>query len=223
IASMTELPVHLIKDTAAACVAELVAGRGRSMKSFLYLFVDTFIGGGLVIDSQLYGGANGNAGAIGSMPMHAAPASAGEAAPPQVLSAASLFNLQQLYEKAGLDGDAAIDARALEPPWSHHTRVWLRDAAQAMALVIANAACLLDIGEVVVDGVFGRDLLSRLIAHIEEALDRHSWEGMTRPSVRAGTIGSDARALGGALLPLHSTFAPDPEVFLKNRSSVHSA
>ncbi|MEY8689571.1 MAG: ROK family transcriptional regulator, partial [Leptothrix sp. (in: b-proteobacteria)] len=43
IASMTELPVHLIKDTAAACVAELVAGRGRSMKSFLYLFVDTFV------------------------------------------------------------------------------------------------------------------------------------------------------------------------------------
>ena len=50
---MTELPVEFAKDTAAACVAELVAGRGRSIRSFLYVFVDTFIGGGLVIDSHL--------------------------------------------------------------------------------------------------------------------------------------------------------------------------
>ena len=52
----TKLPVELVKDTAAACVAELVAGRGRSMRSFLYIFVDTFIGGGLVIDSHLHAG-----------------------------------------------------------------------------------------------------------------------------------------------------------------------
>jgi predicted NBD/HSP70 family sugar kinase len=50
------LPVLLMKDTAAACVAELVAGRGRSVKSFLYVFVDTFIGGGLVLDSHLRAG-----------------------------------------------------------------------------------------------------------------------------------------------------------------------
>ena len=216
VSAMTDLPVHLIKDTAAACVAELVAGRGRSMKSFLYLFVDTFVGGGLVIDSHLYGGAGGNAGAVGSMPLHAANSGG---VPAQVLSAASLFNLQRLYESAGLDPQAAVDGRALEPPWANYTRVWLRNAAHAMALAIANAACLLDLGDVIVDGVFGRELLSRVIAHIEEALDAYSWEGVTRPSVRAGTIGSDARALGGALLPLYAEFAPDPELFLKNQPS----
>jgi predicted NBD/HSP70 family sugar kinase len=47
--SFTEVPVSFAKDTSAACVAELVAGRGRDIKSFLYLFVDTFVGGGLVI------------------------------------------------------------------------------------------------------------------------------------------------------------------------------
>ena len=31
VAAMTELPVEFVKDTAAACVAELVAGRGRSI------------------------------------------------------------------------------------------------------------------------------------------------------------------------------------------------
>ncbi|MGE4051194.1 MAG: ROK family transcriptional regulator, partial [Piscinibacter sp.] len=41
VAAMTDLPVQFVKDTAAACVAELVAGRGRSIRSFLYVFVDT--------------------------------------------------------------------------------------------------------------------------------------------------------------------------------------
>src|SRR5205085_9101109 len=45
VAALTGLPVSFVKDTAAACVAELVAGRGRSVRSFVYVFVDTFIGG----------------------------------------------------------------------------------------------------------------------------------------------------------------------------------
>jgi hypothetical protein len=35
------------------------------------------------------------------------------------------------------------------------------------------------------------------------------------PRLELGTIGSDARALGGALLPLHASFAPDRDLFLK--------
>ena len=38
---------------------------------------------------------------------------------------------------------------------------------------------------------------------------------MARPPLLAGTIGSDARAMGGALLPLYANFAPDRELFLK--------
>jgi hypothetical protein len=34
----------------------------------------------------------------------------------------------------------------------------------------------------------------------------------------AGTIGIDAGALGGALLPLHANFAPDRDLFIKEHS-----
>ena len=50
---------------------------------------------------------------------------------------------------------------------------------------------------------------------IEAVLDRYNWEGVVRPPVMPGTIGSDARALGGALLPLYANFAPDRDLFLK--------
>jgi hypothetical protein len=46
-------------------------------------------------------------------------------------------------------------------------------------------------------------------------MHRHDWEGVATPELLAGTIGSDARALGGALLPLHANFAPDRELFIK--------
>jgi predicted NBD/HSP70 family sugar kinase len=208
------LPVHFVKDTAAACVAELVAGVGRSVRSFLYVFVDTFIGGGLVIDSHLRDGLHGNAGAVGSLAL-SRPTPGDSAPPAQLLSVASLLNLELLYREAGLDTGATVDDRALQAPWRAHTLRWLREASPAIALAVNNAACLLDLDGVIVDGSFGRDLLASLLASVDEAMNGYNWEGVTRPTLRAGTIGSDARALGGALLPLYANFAPDRDLFLK--------
>ncbi len=214
VAGLTDLPVTLIKDTAAACVAELVAGRGRDVKSFLYVFVDTFIGGGLVLDSHLRGGISGNAGAIGSLPLWRAERDA--ASPPaQLLSVASLLSLERAYAAAGLDTGAVADARALQAPWQAHTRAWLDAAGAAIAQAVQGAACLLDLEGVILDGSFGRELLAALLAATTAALARYDGEGVAQPQLLAGTIGSDARALGGALLPLHANFAPDRDLFLK--------
>jgi predicted NBD/HSP70 family sugar kinase len=214
VAQLTPLPVEMVKDTAAACVAELVAGRGRSVKSFLYVFVDTFIGGGLVLDSHLRSGVNGNAGAIGSLPLWLA-RSDREKAPAQLLSVASLLNLERLYAEAGLDVGAAADKRALDAPWRPITERWLEQAGAAIAQAVNTAACLLDLDDAIVDGSFSRELLGALLRHTEQGLARYNWEGVARPQLSAGTIGSDARALGGALLPLYANFAPDRELFLK--------
>src|SRR5688572_24857080 len=166
VARLTDMPVELLKDTAAACVAELVAGRGRSVKSFLYVFVDTFIGGGLVLDSHLRAGLTGNAGAIGSLPLWLA---RGERDTPlaQLLSVASLLNLEQLYAAAGLEVAAANDERALQAPWRKHTARWLAEASAAIAQAVNCAACLLDLDGVILDGSFARDLQAALIAETE--------------------------------------------------------
>jgi predicted NBD/HSP70 family sugar kinase len=214
VAARTKLPVQLVKDTAAACVAELVAGRGREMRSFLYVFVDTFIGGGLVIDSHLHAGLSGNAGAVGSM----STACANGRAPPQLLGVASLINLEALYRERGVDPSAVGDDRALQPPWREVTEAWLQRAAPAIALMVHNAACLLDMEGVIVDGNIGRGLLAELLQALDAALGHHSWEGVTHPALLAGTIGSDARAIGGALLPLYAAYAPDSDLFLKIES-----
>ncbi len=211
--AMTELPVSFAKDASAACVAELVAGRGRDLKTFLYLFIDTFVGGGLVIHSHLHGGVHGNAGAVASLPMQL-PLQPGMP-PEQLLAHASLWELEQRLQTHGLDTTAAYDERALQAPFAEHTQAWVVQAASALAHCVVSGTAFLDLDAVVIDGSLCRPLLQLLLEHTRQALDDYNWEGLWRTPLVAGSIGSDARALGGALLPLHANFAPDRDLFLK--------
>jgi predicted NBD/HSP70 family sugar kinase len=210
----TGMPVMQIKDTAAACIAELVEGQGRNIKSFLYLFVDTFIGGGLVIDSHLRAGVHGNAGAVGSLSLGLA-SQQEQTKPQQLLNVASLISLENRYRQAGLQSDAVGDSRAMQQPWLSVTQQWLNDSANAIALSVHSAACLLELDGCIVDGAFNRDLQQALVTAIQQAMQRYSWQGVSCPELLSGTIGSDARAIGGALLPLYENFAPDRDLFLK--------
>ena len=210
--AMTDLPVSFARDTMAACVAELVAGRGRDLKNFLYLFVDTFVGGGLVINSHPHAGVHGNAGAVASLPLEMA---RGTGKPDQLISRASLWELERRLRARGLDPSAAYDERALEAGCAAETRAWLASAAAALAHCITSGMAFLDIEAVVIDGSFAPALRQRLIEHTGAALAGYSWEGLWQPVLHAGSIGTDARALGGALLPLHAHFAPDRDLFLK--------
>lgn len=211
--TFTDVPVSFAKDTSAACVAELVAGRGRDLKSFLYLFVDTFVGGGLVINSHLHNGIHGNAGAVASLPLQVA-GSAG-AMPPQLIAQASLWELEQRFKAAELDPTAAYDDRALQAGFDVHTQAWIESAALSLAQCVVSGTAFLDVDAVVIDGSFTRAMLERLIAATQVAMQAYDWEGLWPASLVAGTMGSDARAIGGALLPLHENFAPDRDVFLK--------
>ena len=208
---LTPLPVQFAKDTAAACVAELVAGRGRSLKSYLYLFVDTLVGGGLVIDGQPRSGVYGNAGAVGSMPL----ALAGGTRPAQLLGVASLVTLEEMHAAAGLAVLAPLDERVLQGPWRAVTERWLVDAAGALAFAINGSACLLDLDGVIVDGAMQAALLVRLLDAVRTAMGRYSWEGVMRPDLHQGAIGVDAKVTGAAYLPLHASFAPAHDLFLK--------
>ena len=209
---MTEAPVVFAKDTAAACVAELVGGRGRDIKSYLYLFIDTFVGGGLVINSHLHTGKHGNAGAVASLPMGLG----GEVhAAEQLVTRASLWELEQRYQALQLDPSAAYDERALSVPYLVETQAWIAKAANALAHSIVSGTAFLDVDAVVIDGSFSRAVLDMVIAQTTAALAHYNWEGLWPTSVVAGTTGPDARALGGALLPLHANFAPDQDLFLK--------
>jgi predicted NBD/HSP70 family sugar kinase len=210
IQAMTRLPVEFAKDTTAACAAELLFGQGRSLRNFLYLFIGTFIGGGLVVDGRLHSGPRGNAGAVGSLPMRNR---SGHAL--QLLHKASGFVLEELLKNHKIPAAAAHDERSMSPKAWRYTQRWLDEACPALAMTIGSAAALLDVDAVIIDGSMDRRLIGELVERADAALNGYDWEGVSRPPLLPGSIGADARAMGAAILPLYAHFAPTHELFLK--------
>ncbi len=59
------LPVYIENDASAAALGEHRFGAGRGSRHMLYITVSTGIGGGIIIDGELYEGASGSAGELG--------------------------------------------------------------------------------------------------------------------------------------------------------------
>jgi glucokinase len=60
-----QIPVTIENDANASALAEFRFGGGRGYNAVLYMTMSTGIGGGIVIDGQIYHGANDSAGEVG--------------------------------------------------------------------------------------------------------------------------------------------------------------
>ncbi|UWR35157.1 ROK family transcriptional regulator [Sulfitobacter sp. W027] len=208
LAEVVDLPIFICNDTSAACGAELVFGAQDKPRDFLYFYIGYFVGGGLVLDSKLYTGKSGNAGALGSMPL------AGNAQR-QLVDVASLATLEAALRDAG---------EARRAPWSDPAAwdfsadildPWLDSTAKALAQATRAAVCLIDFDTVLIDGSFPENIRAEIIARARHHLAALPLPGVTLPDLREGTVGSDARALGAASLPLSDRFLVDRDAFLK--------
>lgn len=205
IARLSGLPVAVQNDATAACGAELVFGTGERPRDFLYFYFGYFIGGGLVLNGQLFTGRSGNAAGVGPMPV---PGPDGRMR--RLLSVASLSTLAAAM--------AAADASP-DPLWEVPTawRIpapildrWVAEAADGLAAAILGAASLLEIEAVLIDGWMPADVRARVTQATAAAFARLDQAGITPPQIREGTIGPDARALGAAAIPLSQRYLVDP-------------
>ncbi len=204
------LPTTLYNDANAACAAEMALGDGIPGGSALYLYLGTFVGGGLVIGGRLHFGDRMNAGAIGSMPMVGADP---DGRPRQLIHIASIIQLERALDAAGLDGQAIIAGR--EAPGAAADAVfaaWAETAAAGLARAVVAAASVVDIERAVIDGLLRPKWRAELIAALDAAMDRFNRAGLAPVEIVAGSIGARARVLGAALLPLHTRFSPDTEL-----------
>lgn len=62
-----KLPIIIENDANAAALAELKYGAGKKLNNFVFITISTGIGGGIIINRELYRGANNTAGEVGHM------------------------------------------------------------------------------------------------------------------------------------------------------------
>jgi glucokinase len=61
------ISTYLENDANAAAIAEYLYGAGKGTRDMIYVTVSTGIGGGLILNGQIYHGAHGGAGEVGHM------------------------------------------------------------------------------------------------------------------------------------------------------------
>ena len=201
-------------DATAACMSELIFGKGTTFDSFLYMFIGTFIGGGVVINGNLFPGRFANAGALGSMPVCLPGEKVGHH-PHQLISHASLWSLENQLEKAGFPPERVLRNPLVNDRSGKIIREWIDNASKAIAHAAVSATSVIDFDGIIIDGSLSPDTVHELVDRTKEAHLNLDLEGLIVPQIVPGSIGANARALGGALLPLYSSFAPDRQVFRK--------
>lgn len=218
IAALCSWPVYFANDITAACAAELMFGIGGDFIDYLYVFVGSFIGGGLVLNGHLFPGRTQNAGAIGSMP---APLSVDGAGPgaraPQLMNVASIYVLERKLIAQGRDASILWQSPddwgdSLGPALDE----WIEEVAASMAHSIVAAIAVIDVETVIIDGAFPVWVRRRIIERTRAALLQVNRQGLSMFRLVEGSIGNAARAMGGASLPLLANFTQDREVLFKD-------
>jgi predicted NBD/HSP70 family sugar kinase len=208
--STLPFPVFLQNDATAACVAEVVFGRGSAFKAFFYFFIGFFIGGGVVLNGAVFTGSGGNAGAIGSMPV----LTRGKK-PIQLIDAASILLLETRLKTAGVDPSPLW----LEPEnwdgFGKHLDAWIAEIARPLAHAIAAACSVVDFPAIIIDGGFPPSVRRRIVDATRSALADIDLQGIAAPAIVEGEVGLNARAIGGASLPLLNRYILDPTSFVK--------
>ncbi len=200
LSSTLRMPVFLQNDATAACGAELVFGPSDQPRDFLYFYVGYFIGGGVVLNGGIFSG-RGNAGALGPLPV---PDSEGKVRP--LIDVASLYLLERSLQSTGKDVSSMWeDAETWDIP-EEPIQSWIAVAAHGIAHAIVTACSVIDFESVKVDGWMPVNVRDRLVRAIKMNVADANLTGLECPTIEAGTIGSDARALGAASLPLSSKY-----------------
>jgi predicted NBD/HSP70 family sugar kinase len=179
-------------DATAACRAEWAFGKLADVSDSVYFFIGTFIGGGIVLNGNVFTGCRGNAGGFGPLRVPDEPGGM------RLVDHASLVVLQQMLAAARPGAAPALpedgDWRALEPVLTH----WIERTARGLAHAVVSTAAVIDFEDVVIDGAFPADVRDRIVAAVGQRLAESDLQGVTAPRIAAGSFGPVARAMGAA-------------------------
>jgi predicted NBD/HSP70 family sugar kinase len=212
------LPLFFENDASSAATAEFVYGIGRDTRDFIYLFISTFIGGGLVINGDLETGPHGNSAAFGPYPV--SPSLLTTVPPPKgpfeiLLRRASVYVLTNHLRRNNVPIRRANELVELGERAEPYLSEWIADCADALAQAIVGAIAVVDVSAIVIDGILPPAILRRTVRAVADRFAEVMPEGLVAPKIEVGTIGSQAAAIGAAILPLYAMFAPDSDVLVK--------
>lgn len=206
-------PILVQNDATSACGAELVFGQGAEIDDFVYFFIGSFIGGGIVLNHNVYPGRSGNAGALGSMPVIGS-----DGKPSQLIEQASIYALENALRDKGIDPSPLWLTPENWDGFGDCLEEWIIQVASHIAMAIASSCSVIDFGTAIIDGAFPPDVRERIVDTTISELHKFDLQGISVPSILPGRVASDARVIGSASLPLFVHYLLDQNVLFKEKT-----
>ncbi|TCC23167.1 ROK family transcriptional regulator [Kribbella speibonae] len=221
LSARTGLPIVLDKDVTAAASAEKWAGHGGS---FVFFYLGTGVGAGLVIGDEVVRGSSSNVGEIGHVIVDpdgplcycGRRGCVGEASQPKYLVEQAV-RAGVLAEGIDLDDRLAVEAAfasvCAQAGGPGAARDILTTLADRIAKVVEDIANLLDLERVVFGGPHWEQLAPVLHDRVRTALEGRFLLAAVHPFEVTGTsLGADVGAIGAASLILDRMFSPNPSL-----------
>lgn len=211
--------IQISNDCTSAAAAELLFGRGKNVNNYLYVYIDSFIGGGLVLKGNVETGAHANSAAIASYPVsHSKSPSLSKPETPFeiLLNRASLMSLIDFlkfkqYDVNNIDQlQQGINLNQFE------FDEWIDDCSHALAELAIGASALLDYEALIIDMNLNGSLLDKIIQKTDYYIAKFIERDIHRPRLLKGVLGKNAIMVGGAILPFYSNFIADKSVLFKS-------
>ncbi|WRH26554.1 ROK family protein [Arthrobacter sp. JZ12] len=222
LAEATDMPVFVEKDVTAAAVAEIWAGGHESTRSFVFVYIGTGIGSGIVVDGEVLRGTSGNAGEIGHIvtDSNGPECSCGMrgciavTCDPQSLvrEAEALGVLNGERHRNGDVADGLLRLCAIAEEGNELANEILDRAAVRTARAVSVVTNLLDVDRVVFGGPFWEPLAKRYLEVMPSSLPSYRAARSIHPLELVSTrISDDVAAVGAACLLLEQTLGPRAE------------
>jgi predicted NBD/HSP70 family sugar kinase len=188
------LPVWIENDGNAAAIGESLVGVGRWARDFVYLYVATGLGGGIIVDGNLLRGEYGNAGEVAQL------------LPPGSYPHPNLELLFRLVKKHGIEVDSVTEMiHRFDPGWPG-VEEWIAKVQDSLSLIASASAAILDPKAIVIGGRIPPKLAELVIPHIAIFDQERRLDPRPLPKIVAAEAAGDAAAIGAAALSFDSYF-----------------
>jgi predicted NBD/HSP70 family sugar kinase len=217
LAAGTGLEVGLQNDATSSAIAERMVGAAHGLDNAVCLYLGYGIGAGLILNGELYSGANGNAGEIG-MVLYPASAVLGDRR-----TLEHRASLASLYQHMGMDAaDPDLHSKLAKAAEAEDEAVmaWIKWAAGDLRWSVQLIETIFDPESVILCGTAPEPLARRLVDAMHPLLPSIAERQVrTVPRLQLGMTDPWAVALGAAAEPISRTFDPRFSAILKTRMS----
>ncbi|WP_034340966.1 ROK family transcriptional regulator [Deinococcus misasensis] len=212
----TPYPIFIENDSTSAAIGERWYGVGRHTRDYFYLYFGVGLGGGMVLNGEIYHGAWGNTAEIGHIPVvkDGRPCTCGgQGCLERYVSLAAFF---EDMEREGIHLSKIEEVLPLFEAGHPAVHKWVDQAVDYLCMALITIENLLNPDVICMGGRLPDPMVDHLLERLKKRLPHLGMQGMARHArLERAELSWEAACFGAASLPFVEGAAPSTEVLMK--------